>query len=169
MLWHLATILQNDIAMSTVVRKNVWTQDAISRIVREMDAYQRGVGERLRELRKSRNLSQEDAAHAVGVKVSTWGHWERGETNPYPRNWQRIEATFGVDAAELRGTPPDDGMAASLDQLTREISVLAERLELLRSEVLAGQAVARDSETEVLRRIDALHEPALRPRERRRR
>lgn len=71
-----------------------------------MEDHRKAVGARLRELRKSRSWSQEDAAHEIGVAVKTWSNWERGRTDPYDSNWKRITEVFEVDVSEIRGTPP---------------------------------------------------------------
>jgi transcriptional regulator with XRE-family HTH domain len=93
-----------------------------------MENRQRAVGEALLALRRSRRWSQEDAAHAVGVSVSTWGDWERGKHDPYETNWRRIEQTFEVDATEIRGEPPTASvnveLRAQLDRIEQKLDQL---------------------------------------------
>src|SRR4051794_23525720 len=110
MFGHLRENLAPHMAVSTPVRQKFWSsRDLALTIQREMTDYRTEVGRRLRELRKSRNWSQEDAAHAVGVRVKTWGLWERGVNGPYERNWQRLQQAFKLadeEVAALRGQPP---------------------------------------------------------------
>jgi len=42
----------------------------------------KAVGNRIRELRKSKNLSQADLSHEADIPLSQIGRLERGETNP---------------------------------------------------------------------------------------
>lgn len=76
---------------------------------RQMSDYQRGVGQRLKDLRISKQASQEAAARIADVSTTTWRNWERGLRAPYERNWQKIKDGFELaddDIGELRGTPP---------------------------------------------------------------
>jgi transcriptional regulator with XRE-family HTH domain len=93
-------------------------------------AYRKAVGQRLLALRESKNLSQEEAAHAVGVTTSTWGRWERGERLPYDKNWKAIAQAFGAKkASEARGRPPlFDGLSNEGDGL-REIAKTLQRID----------------------------------------
>lgn len=124
-----------------------------------MEGHQRAIGQALRALRKSRAFSQEDAAHAVGVSVSTWGDWERGKHNPYDSNWRKIEQAFGIDAAEIRGEPATpvfgvgsetSGRGGDLGQIRRELTEIREgitRIEKALAEVKSP--AAEDSPTGV--------------------
>lgn len=57
-------------------------------------------GELLRQLREKRRLSQEDAAHEIGVTSKSLRTWEKGG----PIKWDNAKAVglfYGVDAEEL--------------------------------------------------------------------
>jgi transcriptional regulator with XRE-family HTH domain len=97
-------------------------------------------GHKLLELRKSRNMSAETAARSVGVSVSTWGRWERGETSPYSRNWTRIEEVFASDCSEVRGD--------SASQLDRIEQMLVEL-----QKTIAAQAAVFIQRQEALHRM----------------
>lgn len=88
-----------------------------------MSDYQQLVGGRLRALREQRSLSQEDAAHLVGVSTKTWQNWERGERAPYQSNWRKIQAAFKLESLDyIRGTAPaPDDRLAGIEQTQREI------------------------------------------------
>jgi transcriptional regulator with XRE-family HTH domain len=56
------------------------------------------MGDRIRTLRKSRDLSQEDMGKIVGVSGATISQWESGTTvNIRPENFLRFTAYFGAD------------------------------------------------------------------------
>lgn len=98
-----------------------WTPRHIaSKMVRAMEDYREQVGSRLRLLREDRAMSQEDAAHLVGVAVKTWHNWESGKRSPYENNWRRIGEAFEIDVRLIRGKPPTPlGLDAADSQLDR--------------------------------------------------
>ncbi|GGK63629.1 hypothetical protein Sme01_05870 [Sphaerisporangium melleum] len=51
--------------------------------------------------RLRRGLSQEAAAEAVGVSVTTWARWERGEQGVRARHRARLAAVFRVETADV--------------------------------------------------------------------
>ena len=58
-------------------------------------------GERIRELRTTKGLSQEELAFKSGVHRTYLGGIERGERNPSLRNISAIAKALGVDISEL--------------------------------------------------------------------
>lgn len=132
-------------AVSSPNQQKFWSsRDWTLTIQHQMADYRRDVGRRLRALRTTKNMSQEDAAHVVGVRVKTWGLWERGVSSPYERSWQKIKTGFGLaddQVSAIRGKPPaplglDDepsvGEVVSLlrgleERLTRIEDLLTER------------------------------------------
>lgn len=50
----------------------------------------------LKTLRTMKNWRQRDAAKAMEVSVDTWGHWERGETEPSVNQAYKIADIFDV-------------------------------------------------------------------------
>ncbi len=58
-------------------------------------------GERVRELRKARALSQEELAYKAGVHRTYMGGIERGERNPSLKNIAAIAEAMGVKLSEL--------------------------------------------------------------------
>jgi transcriptional regulator with XRE-family HTH domain len=58
-------------------------------------------GQRLRELRRARELSQEEVAHRAGMHVTYLGGIERGERNPALVNINRLANALEVSLAEL--------------------------------------------------------------------
>ena len=66
-----------------------------------MKAIEKQFGKRIRELRTTRGLSQEELAFKCGVHRTYLGDIERGERNPSLRNISVIAEALGVDISEL--------------------------------------------------------------------
>jgi transcriptional regulator with XRE-family HTH domain len=60
-----------------------------------------GFGNRLRELRKERGLSQEELAHEAGLHRTYVGGVERGERNPTLITLKRISDALNLKLEEL--------------------------------------------------------------------
>lgn len=58
-------------------------------------------GQRVREIRKSRGLSQEGMAALAGVDRSYMGHIERGEKNITLTKIYQISDALGIEVADL--------------------------------------------------------------------
>lgn len=58
-------------------------------------------GKRVREIRKSKNLSQEELAALAGIDRSYMGHIERGEKNITLTKIYQISDALGVSAVQL--------------------------------------------------------------------
>lgn len=90
-------------------------------------------GERLRQLREARHLSQEDAAHELNVSVKTVRSWEKGSGIRWP-NAQAAGDFYGVDPETLirregREDTPDVLSALTPDSdLLREVAGQVARL-----------------------------------------
>lgn len=109
---------------------------------------------RLRHLRESRNMSQEDAAHLVGVAVKTWHNWESGKRTPYESNWQRIADSFEVDVQPIRGRPPTPlGLGAG----ETETQVLMDLIRGLDDQVRLLQVQLATRDVEVLTKLEEVH------------
>lgn len=61
------------------------------------------LGNAIRQLRASRDISQEGLAHEAGMHRTYLGGIERGERNPSYRNLVRIAASLDVRLSELIG------------------------------------------------------------------
>ena len=58
---------------------------------------------RLRELRKEKNLSQTDVAKAIGVGTNTISRYEKGDREPKLGTWRALADYFDVSVPYLRG------------------------------------------------------------------
>ncbi|MGQ0827512.1 MAG: helix-turn-helix domain-containing protein [Bacteroidota bacterium] len=59
------------------------------------------VGNRLRDVRKKKGLTQEDVAHKAGVAVSQVGRIERGKLNPSISTMFVIALAMDIEPKEL--------------------------------------------------------------------
>ena len=66
-----------------------------------MKSIQQKFGHRVRELRESRKVSQEEMAYKAGMHRTYFGGIERGERNPSLKNIAAIAKALGVDLPEL--------------------------------------------------------------------
>jgi transcriptional regulator with XRE-family HTH domain len=66
-----------------------------------VDDLRSAFGQRMRELRKARELSQEELAHRAGLHHTYVGGIERGERNPSLINIGRIVRALGTSLAEF--------------------------------------------------------------------
>ncbi len=92
--------------------------------------------ERLKELREQRHLSQEEAAHEIGVSVKSLRAWEKGGGIRW-LNAKSVAEFYGVDPESLvtreQGAEPvapafANGSAATADELMTEIRALRQEL-----------------------------------------
>ncbi len=106
------------------------------------------IGERIRDIRRQRGITQEGLAEAVGVSRSAVAQWETGRAGQVTGNLTRVADVLGVHVAVLlganpRGAPPSklSGDEMALVRLYREASV-ADRQMLLRNAKRLGKAAA---------------------------
>ena len=60
-----------------------------------------GIGNKILELRKKNNMSQEDLAEKIGVARQTISKWELSETSPDLRQAKELSKLFKVSLDEL--------------------------------------------------------------------
>ena len=75
------------------------------------------LSETIRELRKSRGLSQEELADRLGLSRQTSYKWEAGQATPDLDNLRQLAACLGVSAAYLLGEQPAPGPSRRPDML----------------------------------------------------
>jgi transcriptional regulator with XRE-family HTH domain len=66
-----------------------------------MKTIQQRFGDRIRELRRARNISQENLAFKTGMHRTYVGGIERGERNPTLKNIEKLARTLNISLAEL--------------------------------------------------------------------
>lgn len=89
-------------------------------------------GERLRTLRKQRNLTQKQLAELVGVQNSIISFYEVGDRMPSPEMLVKLAAALRVSADYLLGIQKTDTIDVS-GLTADEIAALRNLAELLRS------------------------------------
>lgn len=87
----------------------------------------RARGERMRQLRRERGLSQEDVARELDVTAKTYGNWERG-LGIHPKNARRVADYFGVDIGEILEPADDSAAADRLDRIEERLDEILRRL-----------------------------------------
>ena len=71
-----------------------------------------GFPDRLRQLRKQKNLSQTEMAKLAGLRFMHYGRYERGEFQPKANALKRLADALGVSGDYLmEGTPEEAGKA----------------------------------------------------------
>ena len=66
-----------------------------------MNRINKRVGQKIREYRKSRGLSQEQLAFKAGLHRAYIGHIERGEKNIGLINLEKISKSLSIETTEL--------------------------------------------------------------------
>ena len=61
---------------------------------------------RLKELRKDRNLTIQQVADAIGVGRNTISRYENEKHQPRPESWKKLADYFGVSVDYLKGKDP---------------------------------------------------------------
>jgi DNA-binding transcriptional regulator YiaG len=116
------TEISNDVGLSHSGREysmlNLGIKDAVQ-TVPYAQLHMETMGDRIRQLRKARNLTQEEFAKSVGVTKSAVSQWEDGSTkNLKLDTFLRVLETLGTDA-EFLIFGPDRGGATKRSWKTR--------------------------------------------------
>ena len=73
-------------------------------------------GGKLKHLRQTKNISQEELGEVLGVSRATVGSWESGRRNISVKHLEAVCAHFGLDVGYFTGEPTKDEI---LDLLER--------------------------------------------------
>jgi transcriptional regulator with XRE-family HTH domain len=90
-----------------------------------------GFPKRLRELRRQRNLSQQELGKIIGLHYTNLGKYERGLASPSSERLRRIADALGVTADYLIEGKTDEAAKAKLDdkdllQMFKEVETFPE-------------------------------------------
>lgn len=101
-------------------------------------------GDRLRRLREQRHISQEEAAHNIGVTTKTYGLWERGARIRW-KNAVQAGAFYGVDPDELvtREVTTGAPFATESAEVLRAVEELRREVAAMKMELLTAVAALR--------------------------
>lgn len=105
------------------------------------------IGQKIKELREKKGLSQDELADKIKVTGSSISLWELGSTNPKGKNLIKLASFFGVDADSLRDKNLPkldkegevDNNEYSKDFLLRENIRLHRKLEVLLEQALKAE------------------------------
>lgn len=109
------------------MKKSWQIQKEVVSLLEVLAAKQSEVGQRIETLRRAHGLSQEAAAHEVGVTSRQWQRWASGESEPRASNLARISERFDVPASELIGAAA--GEPKQLDRIERRLEDLDAKLD----------------------------------------
>lgn len=73
-------------------------------------------GAKLKDLRQTRNISQEELGNVLGVSRATVGSWESGRRNISVKHLEAVSVHFGLEVGYFTGEPTKDEI---LDLLER--------------------------------------------------
>ena len=91
------------------------------------------LGEKIYELRKKNNLTQEMLADSLYVSAQAVSKWERGVANPDLELIPAMAALFGVSADELFGMSVKNDNRAANEMLEQRIIYLERLVDMLMS------------------------------------
>jgi transcriptional regulator with XRE-family HTH domain len=132
--------------VSSTSRQIAWRrQPRRVSVLAEMALRREKVTERLLELRERHGLSQEDAAHKVGITTRQWQRWETGESMPYPRNLDAVASAFGISIVEFFDPEPvaQPADADQLDRIEAKLDLLLQTVIPSSPAEVAEEAAAR--------------------------
>lgn len=88
------------------------------------------VGQRLFELRKSKNLTQEELSKIFKVSKMSVNRWEKGERNPTTENLQKYTNYFNVSINWIKYGNCENGvLQAQIDEINRKLNLILQKLE----------------------------------------
>lgn len=83
------------------------------------------VGERVRELRKSRNMTQDALSEKIGISLKHWGAFERGTSGISIQNYIKVADYFGVTLDYLICGKMDDECKISMKKYGERLKKLS--------------------------------------------
>ncbi len=83
------------------------------------------IGQKIKELRQTKNLIQKELAAKLGVSVQSVAMWETGLRNPNPTQRKKLVEFFGINEADLFGPPTQNISPAILEALQDPVAVQA--------------------------------------------
>ena len=78
------------------------------------------LGQKIRDIRKSKNWTQKELANQLGMTTAQIGRWEQDHVTPRSRNLQDLARVFGISEDEFENLKP----AASLQLIDEDPELL---------------------------------------------
>lgn len=108
------------------------------------------LGERIRNLRKNRNWSQEDLAHQAGITRSFLGEVERGERNPKTTTLEKIAHGLDISLEELfrcvQPFQPHQNSTKDLPNIIERLYALNEKNQRLALDIITNVLLISEEE-----------------------
>lgn len=99
-----------------------------------------GVGARIRQARRAKDLTQTALGDLIGVDQSRVAEWEREQHTPSGDNLRRLAAALGATPDQLLdGPPPEIGGGLNPHQIALDALELSGRLNLFAQALLGAQ------------------------------
>ena len=89
------------------------------------------IGERILELRKSMNITQEELAEKVGVTRQTISNWELGESSPDLKQAKELSKIFKISLDELVDNNIKDIVVTKVSNTERLAGIIIKILKLM--------------------------------------
>lgn len=91
------------------------------------------MGNRIRELRAEKNISQVQLSVAIGVTADAIGKYERGDREPKLETWLKLAKYFGVPVSYLQGIEDEyTGVMADSERQVRRNKIKENMAKTLR-------------------------------------
>lgn len=97
--------------------------------------------DRLRELRKANNYTQEDISRYLGITESAYGYYEQGRNEPSINTLKRLAKKYGVDISYIIGEN---------NQKESSINVAGQAIELSSEEIKVFQEMKKHPDFAVM-------------------
>ena len=98
-------------------------------VLHVMEKIRKALGQRIRTLRKAKNLTQEELAEKAGLSYKFIGETERGKANPSIESFYKIAEGMEVSVATLFGEENDEEIFYKLSR--EELEVVKDALGIL--------------------------------------
>jgi transcriptional regulator with XRE-family HTH domain len=94
------------------------------------------LGNRLRNERKTRDMTQKDVAARFGITQSSYSRWENGISPPHDDQFAEVAAYIGVTTGEVWQMVYDSEEPVSLKLLQDEMAALRRQMTDMRKQAL---------------------------------
>lgn len=102
------------------------------------------IAEKIRLLRLSRNLSQQNIADELNITVAAYSNIERGVSDINLTRLEAIAHILGTSPVELISDAPGDGEQVFMNTVNQQLLLMMKQLELFRQQLDALQHEVRN-------------------------
>ena len=116
--------------------------------VKRLPYEKKSLGEKLRKLRESYNLSQKQVAEALNIDRSTYTYYEKDKTRPSLETLVKISRIFNVPTATL--LPDDNGKQITFRDIARSDGLLITLSKEERGLIVYYRSLSTEDQAKVL-------------------